>query len=179
MRPVAITLLMIGLIAVVARPQAHAIPPFKKEFQKLYVTEETDKEFAKEVKSNKTGCFLCHQGKKKKNLNPYGVELGKLLDKKKDAKDKKKIAEALEKVAKIHTDPKDKKSPTYGDRIKKNQFPGGPLEEVKKEPKKKEGDDKDAKDSEDDSKEEDDAKESDKNTDQKDAQETKDDNKQD
>lgn len=121
--------------------EAQAIIGFKKEFEKLYINDETDKEFAKLIKSNKTGCYVCHQGKKRKNQNPYGKELEKLLDKKKDKKDKEKIIAALKKVEKIHTDPKDKKSPTYGDLIKANKLPGGPLEEVKKEPKK-EGEDK-------------------------------------
>lgn len=123
--------------------QAQATPAFKKQFEKLYINEKTDKDFAKLIKSNKTGCFACHQGKKKKNQNPYGAELAKLLDKKKDAKDKEKIIASIKKVEKIHTDAKDKKSPTYGDLIKKNKLPGGPLEEVKKEPKKEDDKEKD------------------------------------
>ena len=122
--------------------RAAAVPAFKKVFEKTYITDETDKDFAKIIKSSKTGCFVCHQGKKKKNLNRYGTPLGKLLDKKKDIKDKEKIAAALKKVDGMHSDSDDKQSPTFGELIKDNKLPGGPLEEVKKEPKEKEeGDD--------------------------------------
>ncbi|MCH7751130.1 MAG: hypothetical protein IH898_03095, partial [Planctomycetes bacterium] len=55
--------------------QASAIVAFKREFQKLYIHPDTNEEFAKLVKSNKTGCFVCHQGKKRKHHNPYGKHL--------------------------------------------------------------------------------------------------------
>ncbi len=112
---------------------AQALKQFGEEFLKYYKIDkksEVKTDFAKTV--IKAKCWVCHQGKKKKHNNPYGQELAKLLDKKKDKKDTKKIIEALEKVAKIHTDPKDKKSPTYGDLIKADKLPGGTLEEAKK-----------------------------------------------
>ncbi|MEM8947045.1 MAG: hypothetical protein AAGD11_17860, partial [Planctomycetota bacterium] len=92
--------------------------------------EKTD--FAKSVLEAK--CYVCHQGRKKKNRNAYGSELAKLLDKKKDAKNPKKIIEALEKVAKLPSDAKDKDSPTFGDLIKAGRLPGGSLSDAKKEP---------------------------------------------
>jgi len=142
-----VLMLFVGAIAMGSSARlAYAVPQFHKEFVKLYVkdtdgskeSESSEKEpsFAELVTGAKTKCFTCHQGKKKKNNNRYGQELAKLLDKKKDKKDKEKIIEALEKVAKMHTDAKDKKSPTYGDLIKAGKFPGGSLEEVMKEPKK-------------------------------------------
>jgi len=139
-------MLFVSAVAIgsLARP-ACAILQFQKEFVKLYVndkdgaqkSEGSDKEasFAELVTGKKTRCFTCHQGKKRKNHNAYGQQLAKLLDKKKDKKDTKKIVEALEIVGKMHTNAKDKKSPTYADLIKAGKFPGGPLEEVKKEPK--------------------------------------------
>jgi hypothetical protein len=117
-------------------PQASAIVPFMKEFQKLYITPETDEEFAELVMGKKTKCLVCHQGKKRKHHNPYGEHLEHLLDKKKDKKDKEKIIAALKKVEKTHIDPKDDKSPTYGDLIEANKLPGGPLKDVQKEPEK-------------------------------------------
>ena len=45
------------------------------------------------------------------------------------------IKKALAKVAEMHSDPKDDKSPTYGELIKASKLPGGDLEESKKEPK--------------------------------------------
>ncbi len=130
-----VVMLVMGVCTVCGlAPKASAIPAFKREFQKLYVKPDTDEEFAKLVKSNKTGCFACHQGKSRKHHNPYGEELEKLLDKKKDIKDTKKIIASLRKVEKMHVDPNDETSPTYGDLIKENKLPGGPLEEVMKEP---------------------------------------------
>lgn len=116
---------------------ALAIKQFSDEFMKLYDVDskaENKSDFAKAVLEAK--CYTCHQGKKsKKNRNRYGAELAKLLDKKKDAKNPEKIAEALGKVAKMHVVAKDEKSPTYGELIKAGKLPGGPLKEVKEEPK--------------------------------------------
>ena len=136
-----VTVLMTGNFA---RP-GFAFPQFQKEFVKLYVSdseaakkltgEDEEPSFAELATGKKTKCFSCHQGKKsKKNRNSYGAALGKLIGKK-DKKDTKKIVEALEKVAKMHTDAKDDKSPTYADLIKAGKLPGGPLEEMMKEPK--------------------------------------------
>jgi hypothetical protein len=116
-------------------PRASAIIQFGKEFQKRYITPKTDKEFAELAMDKKISCLLCHQGKKRKNHNPYGKHLVKLLDKKKDRKDVEKIVAALKKIEKMHSDPKDDKSLTYGELIKANKFPGGSLEDLKKEPK--------------------------------------------
>jgi len=125
---------VIGAFAIggLAQP-AQAIKQFSVEFMKLYKVDKKDEDpsdFVKAVLEAK--CYTCHQGKKKKNRNPYGAELSKLLDNKKNPK---KIIEALEKVAKMHTIAKDEKSPTYGDLIKAGKLPGGPLAEVKQEPK--------------------------------------------
>ena len=70
---------------IAARP-AHAIKPFSVEFTGKYVKkeskEEADQDFAKLVAEAK--CNVCHMGKSKKDRNPYGVELSKMLDKKAD-----------------------------------------------------------------------------------------------
>ncbi|MCH2115073.1 MAG: hypothetical protein MK171_09220 [Pirellulales bacterium] len=116
---------------------ALAVKQFQNEFYRMYGIDrdqEVKSEFAETILKAK--CYVCHQGKKKKNRNPYGEELGKLLDRKKDAKKPEKIAAALEKVAELHTSPEDKESPTYGDLIKAGKLPGGSLEDAKKEPKK-------------------------------------------
>jgi len=130
-------MLFVGAVASsgLARP-AEAIKPFSDQFLKLYKVDKADpepSEFEKAVLEAK--CFVCHQGKKKKNRNQYGQQLSKLLDKKKDAKNPEKIVEALQKVAKTHVDPKDEKSPTFGDLIKAGKLPGGSLADAKKEPK--------------------------------------------
>lgn len=114
-----------------------ALPQFQKEFLKRYKIDDKNKnqEFVKLVK--KTKCNVCHFGKKKKNRNAYGEELSKLLDKKKDKKNVEKIQKSLEKVEKMHTKPKDKKSPTYGDLIKKGKLPALPPKEEKKDGEEK------------------------------------------
>jgi hypothetical protein len=118
-----------------ARPAA-AILQFNKVFVAKYATDNENEEFVKAVK--KARCWVCHQGKKRTNHNPYGVHLVEMLDKKEDKDNEEKIVEALDKVAKMHVDPKDDKSPTYGDLIAKGTLPGGTLEEAKKEPKEEE-----------------------------------------
>ena len=101
--------------------QVAADARFGKEFKRKYV--ERDTPYAELVGEAK--CHLCHKGKKKKDLNPYGAELAKLLDRKADKKNKEKIHEALEKVAEIRIDPEDPDSPTYGELIEQGELPGG------------------------------------------------------
>ena len=124
------------VVGVQTRP-ALAVKQFQDQFHKLYLGEEKKSKFAKKVLETK--CWVCHQGKKKKNHNTYGIHLVKLLNRKKDAKNPEKIVVALKKVELLHTDPKDKKSPTYGEMIKDGKLPGGTLEQCKKEPKKEDG----------------------------------------
>ena len=118
---------------------AEAKPEFQKEFFKKYVDGHKDPEFQKLAKQ-KAKCNVCHQGRKNKhNVNPYGAQLEKLLDPKKDAKNVDKIIAALTKVGAMHSDAKDDKSPTFDELIASGKLPGGSLEESLKEPKKGEG----------------------------------------
>lgn len=141
--------LLIAAAAVIAcgisRP-ASAIMPFYNQFKKDILSDHPDKKFVEEVTNDQNKCLICHQGKKsKKNKNSFGVEVGKLLDKKKDAKDTEKISASIKKVLAMHVDPKDEKSETYMDRIKASKWPAGNLEDLKKEPKdsaESEGDEK-------------------------------------
>jgi hypothetical protein len=132
-----VTLAVLCSVVFLGSSRAVAIPKFKSAFAKEYVNKEKNPEFAELVK--KTSCWLCHNydpenPKKKEKRNRYGSELSKLLDKKKDKKDVKKMAEAFKQVAQLHVDPKDKKSPTYGELIKQGKLPGGkPVMPPKKE----------------------------------------------
>ena len=115
---------------------AKADPKFYAVFKKEYLDKHPDKKFAEAVNKADVRCLVCHQGKKlKKNRNSLGHELAKFLDRKKDLKDDKKIAESIKKVLAMHVDPKNDKSETYMDRLKASKWPGGELEELKKEPK--------------------------------------------
>lgn len=104
---------------------AHAIDPFKKEFEAKYVKAEPgtpeEEAFAASVKQAK--CNVCHVGVKKKDKNAYGMALDELLDKKTDAKDKAKIQEALDKVAALKSNPADDASPTFGELISQGKLP--------------------------------------------------------
>lgn len=125
---------ILALVFGVAVQPAHAIKPFSDEFTGKYVKpdsqEKKDQDFAKLI--TETKCNVCHLGKSKKDRNPYGVELSKLLDRKTDKDNKDKIQSALAKVEKLPVDPKDKKSPTFGELIKEGKLPGGkPVEENK------------------------------------------------
>jgi hypothetical protein len=130
------TMILSLLIVAAGAQQALAIAQFQAQFMKEYINEHPDKEFQKYVKT-KARCHICHQGKvtpKNVHHNAYGKHLVKLLDPKTDKKDFDKMKKAFAEVAKMHSDPKDEKSPTYGDLIKQSKLPGGKLEDSQKEP---------------------------------------------
>lgn len=115
---------------------AGAFVQFQKQFHEVYLKGHKDEKYVKLVKT-KAKCWVCHQGRVKKNYNPYGVHFVGLLGKD-DKKDVKKIVAALKKVGAMRSDAKDRESPTYDQLIADSKLPGGPLEDVKKEPPKKE-----------------------------------------
>ncbi len=133
---IGLSLLVCMAVTLSWTPLATATPFFGKVFFKEHIKDHKDKEYVDFVKK-KAKCFVCHQGKKKNHHNPFGEHLVDLLDKKKDKKNEKKVIEALKKVLAMQSDPKDKKSPTYLELIKKSKLPGGKLEDLRKEPKKK------------------------------------------
>jgi len=136
MRKVGLILLVATMALVSSARPALAIKAFYDVFTAEYIAEHEDREFAEFV-TKKAKCYVCHQGRKsKKNHNLYGIHLVEPLDKKKDKKDVEKITKALKRAALLHSDPKDKKSPTYGELIAAGKLPGGELESLKKEPKK-------------------------------------------
>jgi hypothetical protein len=114
----------LGLVAL-SSETAEAIPAFKTGFDKLYVkkdsTDPKEKALAEEVGVVK--CNVCHVGKVKKDKNAYGIELGKLINKKQHIKDPVAIKDALEKVGGMSSNPADPKAPTYGDLIKEGKLP--------------------------------------------------------
>lgn len=118
------SLVLVGLFSM----ESPAIIQFHREFLATYVDKNENEEFVKAAKEAR--CHICHVGRKRTNRNVYGQQLSELVDKTKDKANKKKIQEALAKVAKMHSDPQDEKSPTFGDLIKKGKLPGG---EVQKE----------------------------------------------
>jgi hypothetical protein len=127
------TVIVLGGVAA-SRP-AHAILPFYNVFKTEYLEKHPDKRFAEEVGKASNRCFLCHQGKLRKHHNEFGKHLVPLLDKKEDLKNVDKISAEIKKVFAMHVDPKDDKSETYLDRWKAGKWPGGKLEDLKKEPK--------------------------------------------
>ena len=111
---------------------AEAIPAFQTQFYKKYLTDHENADYVNVVKKE-AKCWLCHQGKDRKQHNPYGIHLTELLTKK-DIKDVEKIQKALDTVAEMHSDPEDEKSKTYGQMIADGELPGGSVEDCKKEP---------------------------------------------
>jgi len=111
-------------------PQAMADNAFRVEFLTLYVKADSndakDKAFAEAVEKAK--CNICHEGKSRKNRNCYGKALGGLLSRKTDTENKAKIQAALKKIAEKRPDPKDPKSPTFGELIKAGKLPCQPKE---------------------------------------------------
>ena len=139
MRKVCLALVVATIVSGSAG-SAHALLQFYKVWAEVYLTDNANEEYVKAASDKKTQCMLCHQGKNRKNHNPYGEHLAVLLDKREHIRDLEKIKEALAKVGKMHVDPKDEKSKTYDERIKAGELPGGTLEEVLKEPEPKPGD---------------------------------------
>ena len=117
------SLAALAIIALCARRRL-AVKEFKDAFKAKYVKSDSDdpkdKAFAEAF--DKASCMTCHVGSNRKNRNDYGKQLAKLL-KKTDKKNKDKINKALDTVAKMNTDPKDKKSPTFGEKIASGKLP--------------------------------------------------------
>lgn len=111
-------------------PRAEATPVFLKQFKAVYLTEETSEEYTELV--GKAKCYVCHQGKSKKNRNAYGEAFAGLLTKKE--KDKEKIVAAIKEVGAMHSDADDESSPTYDELITEGKLPAGELEDLKEEP---------------------------------------------
>jgi hypothetical protein len=120
-----------------ARP-VFAVLQFYRTFDEVYLKTSDNEEFVKAARVAKMRCLICHQGKNRKNHNPYGIHLVELLDRTKDAKVDgiPRVKEALAKVGAMHSDPNDDNSPTYDDLLKDGKFPGGDYEAASKEPKK-------------------------------------------
>jgi hypothetical protein len=106
---------------------AHAVAPFKKEFDEKYVKKSpsTPEEVALAAAVKEAKCNVCHKGTKKTERNAYGDALDALLDKKADMKDTAKIRDALDKVAEMKSNPNDPNSPTFGELIRQGKLPGG------------------------------------------------------
>jgi hypothetical protein len=120
---------------------AQAQPAFKKYFDQKYFTKGSKLEAAHTTSS----CNFCHIGgtsaESRKNRNALGQALDKLLSKE-DADNltfkvknekpevykaaEEKVLKALETVEKQPSDPKAKKSPTFGELIKNGTLPKSP-----------------------------------------------------
>ena len=124
------------MVAAIAARPAGAMIVFCNQLKADVLDKLEDKKFVEEITKPTNRCFVCHQGKDRKNRNVMGLEMSKLI--KKTEKDKTKISAAIKKLLDMHVDPKDEKSETYLDRLKHSKWPAGKLEDLKKEPKKDE-----------------------------------------
>jgi hypothetical protein len=128
-----------------AQRSAMAIPPFKNEFEAVYVKENpaTPQETAlAEAAMATTGkCWVCHvnmsnrgeKGLGKKIRNNYGKALSQLLKKEdfgserraeEPDKVKAEIQEAMKKVEAMKSDPDNADSPTFGELMAAGKLPG-------------------------------------------------------
>lgn len=133
MRYVCLFLLAAIVWSVTAQPAA-AVLQFYKVWKEQYLDNHPDQEYAALVNKGTNKCFVCHIGKKRNQHNEYGQHLVELLDRKTDLKDKEKIAAAIKQVGELHFDPDDDSSETFDQRIAESKFPGGELDDLKKEP---------------------------------------------
>ena len=108
---------------------------FEIEFKNLYYKPESkdakEKKLAEAIDKVSTkieledtviqnACNVCHvKGKAKKMRNEYGEQLAKLLDRKADKDDPKKIQESIKKVGAL----KSSKGPTYSEMLKEGKLP--------------------------------------------------------
>jgi hypothetical protein len=123
---------------------ADARPEFKRYFDQKYFPAKGEKT-AMQSAYTVSSCNFCHIGgstdEERKNRNVFGQALAKRLTKK-DAEDlsfankpknpdafkkaEEKVLKGLEAVEKEHIDPKDAKSPTFGDLLKEGKLPKSP-----------------------------------------------------
>jgi hypothetical protein len=115
---------------------AQAFPPFRKEFENLYVkaepVTEPEKRLKAEFETHK--CGVCHtgpEGKNKKVRNTYGKAISKLIPDRENKeamdalkKNPEEIKKILEKAAKEHSVEGDANSPTFGELIHDGKLPG-------------------------------------------------------
>jgi hypothetical protein len=121
-------------IGITAASPAVAVVQFYNVFKAEFLDNHPNQQFAAEVNKGTNKCYICHQGKSRKHHNMFGIHLVEPLDRKTDMKNVEKIKAELVKVMAMHVDPKDKTSETYADRVKAGKWPGGELEDLKKEP---------------------------------------------
>jgi hypothetical protein len=137
---VLVMVVAIGVSAVFSDP-AQAQPQFKKYFDLKYFPKEGDTAMKKAYEMG--SCNFCHIGgaEDRKHRNAFGQALSKHI-KKEDALDltfkvmnekpevykkaEAKVIKAIEAVEKEHSDPKDKKSPTFGELLEKGTLPKSP-----------------------------------------------------
>ena len=112
-----LALMVVGLLDT---SDAHARKQYRDAMNKIY-PELAKKHGAGAEGKKSLSCKVCHPGKTKKKRNDYGAALAKALGKK-NQKDKDKIKEAFEKIAKEKSS-KDKEK-TFGELIKDGKLPG-------------------------------------------------------
>ncbi len=137
---IAVLVLAAAIGGVFTAQQAGAMKPFFEQFKAMYVKpnskERTMLIFNAAVE--KKGCTVCHKTDPQKTpgpktFNAYGTQVKNLLTKN-DAGSPAKIRAALAKVSRLKSDPNDKKSPTFGERIHAGKLPVGEIHIRSKEP---------------------------------------------
>lgn len=109
--------------AVLAAP-AGAVEEFYAELAAKYVKPASKKQddVLLAIAVEGARCTICHPGDDTHKLTPYGGQLAWRVNKY-DKKDKKKIQKAFDEIGKLRSDPRDPKSPTYGDLFRQGRLP--------------------------------------------------------
>ena len=134
--PKCLTLMLASAVLMGSCPSAYAFNEFYKQWIEMYVDDsDTSKEATEfaDLVTSKDKCLICHQGKTKKEHNPYGLHFVGVIDKT-HKKDVDKIKQTLKDVGAKKSDPEDPSSKTYDELIKEFSLPGGKLEDLQKEP---------------------------------------------
>lgn len=134
MRTAALLLFSVLLLMFAPARPAAAVLQFCNVFIREHINEHPDEEFAAEVRKPANRCFICHQGKPGEHHNVFGIHLVGMLDRREDIRNVEKISAAIKKVLAMRVDPDDEESETFADRLAASKWPGGELEDLKKDP---------------------------------------------
>jgi cytochrome c biogenesis protein ResB len=107
-------LAMAGIVCLMSARQAEARPQYLPVWLQTYPDVAEKNTVKATVK-----CNVCHSGASKKNRNEYGKAIEKVLDGKKNVKDKTKIADILKTAAKE----KNADGKPFGDLLDANELP--------------------------------------------------------
>ncbi len=109
-------------------PPVDAVEEFYAELEAKYVKPESknQNDVVLTIAFEQARCTICHPGDDKHRLTAYGGQVAWRINKY-DKENREKIQKALEQVAALRSDPRDPKSPTYGELFREGRLPPSPV----------------------------------------------------